>query len=78
MEKTFLEKLREFVARQGAIVQVNDLTDTPRQIRETGSDTWELAESAEEFRVEGKWHRRADFEKLMDKRMKPGNARQIA
>lgn len=76
MERTFLEKLRKFT-QYGAIVGVKDSMGTPRQIRDAEPDTWELAESAEEFRVEGKWHKRADFEKLMDKRMQPSNVSQI-
>src|SRR5258707_696134 len=78
MEMTLFERLRKFITQDGAIVEVRNNTGTPRRIRDAEPDTCQLVESAEEFRVEGKWHKRADFEKLMDKRMKPGNARQIA
>ena len=41
-------------------------------------DVWELAQSAMEFRCEGKWHSRAEFVNLMKKRMQPGQIFQVA
>lgn len=78
MGRILLGRLRNLVTQYGAIVAVNDSTGTLRKIRDDDPDTWELAENVEEFRVEGKWHKRADFENLMHTRLQPGTAMQIA
>jgi len=72
------EKLRKFVGPNGAIVTVTDHAGQLRRVGDAGPDTWELTENADRFRCEGKWLRRAEFEKLVDKRLGPGNAIQIS
>ena len=75
MEKIFLEK---FVNQHGAIVEVPDSQGKRRKIKDSDPESWELAKNADLFRLEGKWHNRAKFEKLVDQRLKPANAIQIA
>lgn len=72
-----LENLNKFVLHHGAEVTVVDSTGTTRKIRAGEPDIWELIEKADKFRFEGRWHRRAEFAKLMNDRLKPANAMQV-
>lgn len=69
-----LEALSRFVREHGS-VSVLDTMGQTRRLQDGEPDIWELAEKAGKFRFEGRWHERAEFEKLMDERMnqKPAN-----
>lgn len=78
MKTTFLEQLTKLINQHGYNVAIANSAGSRRQIGDAAPETWELAKNADRFRLEGKWHGRAAFEKLVVRRLKPGNAMQIA
>jgi hypothetical protein len=72
-----LENLNKFVSRYGVRVEILDSTGKTRQIRPGEPDIFELIEKADKFRLEGRWHSKAEFSKILNDRLKPANAMQI-
>ena len=59
------------------VLHIRTSADEVLPLRREDPKVWELAQSAIEFRCEGKWHSRAEFVNLMKKRTQPGNIYQI-
>jgi hypothetical protein len=78
MKTTFLEQLRKLINQHGSNVEIANSAGGRRQVGDAAPETWELAKDADRFRLEGRWHERTAFETLVAKRLKPGNAIQIA
>jgi hypothetical protein len=71
-----LVTLRKFALHYGP-VSILDSTGATRKLEDGNPDIWELAERADKFWVEGRWHTRAEMEKLLD-RMEPANVSQVS
>jgi hypothetical protein len=71
-----LENLRKYVKQYG-VVSILDSTGQAQKLQDGTPDVWELAERADRFRCDGRWHDRSAMEKILD-RLKPANAAQIS
>lgn len=74
----FLETFSKFFLNyaQGTL-SVRVSTGEVQRLRHDDPNVWHLAQEAVEFRCEEKWHARAVFVNLVQRRMQPGNSFQI-
>lgn len=64
-----VKSLGKLVTHCGAAISIVDSKGETRTLSNGDPDIWDLAEKADKFFFEGRWHSRAEIEALMDERL---------